>query len=216
MSDVRGNPEAVCAATRAIALRKNLLITSQPGLGTTMLARRLPGVMASLSDAAREQLTDRYRKLRFLGDEESFPAGPPPFRAPHHTVSEPALVGTRSRPGELGLAAFGILYLDEVAEFRFTALHSLARAISAMGPERPLIVASTLPCPCGMRGNPTRACTCSERSLKHYKEHEDKVTSLLNLEICTTMRPVSLAELRDAPPGTSSAHLRAGVLGMVP
>ena len=216
MSDVRGNAQAVIAATRAVSSRKNLLITARSGTGAMMLARRLPGLMAALSDKAREVLTDRYRKLRFLSDEEVFPAGPPPLRAPHYSISEAALVGTRSRPGELGLGAFGLLYLDEVAEFRFTALHSLARAISAMGPESPLIVAGTWPCPCGMRGNPTRACTCSEQSLKHYKEHEDKVASLLNLEIRTEMLSLSLAELRDAPPGTSSAELRAGVLGMVP
>jgi magnesium chelatase family protein len=147
-----------------------------------------------------------------------------PFRAPHHSVSEAGLVGGGDvpRPGEVSLAHHGVLFLDELAEFRRSALEALrqpledgtvciARARSrAWFPARPLVVGAVNPCPCGYLGHPRRRCACSEEARKRYRS---RLSGPLidRLDIHVSVPPVEVSALTRSGGGESSADVRARV-----
>jgi magnesium chelatase family protein len=147
-----------------------------------------------------------------------------PFRAPHHTVSEMALVGGGDppRPGEVSLAHQGVLFLDELAEFRRAAIESLRQPLEdgtasvarvrarATFPARPLLVAATNPCRCGYRGDGTSRCICTNESVRAYRARMSGPL-IDRIDVHVILPPVEVAALQHAAPGESTAEVRARV-----
>ena len=225
LEDVKGQPVARRALEVAAAGRHNLLFMGPPGAGKTMLARRLPTILPPLSeDEALETLAVASVAgdlLRSSFDPARFASRP--FRAPHHTVSEVALVGggDPARPGEVSLAHRGVLFLDELPEFRRGALEALrqpledgtvtiSRASSkATYPAVPLLVAAMNPCPCGYAPDRDR-CRCTTAQVAAYKSRlSGPLVDRLDLHV--PLPPVDVQNLRTKGKGESSATVRARV-----
>lgn len=181
-SDIKGQRLAKRALQIAAAGRHNILFIGSPGSGKTLLARRLPMLMPQLSFSQMLETTKIYSVSGNLGTQTLITERP--FRAPHHTISQAGLVGGGSfpQPGEITLAHHGILFLDELTEFRRTTLESLrqplesktvsiARAQQTVSfPANCQIVAALNPCPCGFYGDSHRACRCSDMQVSRYLE----------------------------------------------
>jgi magnesium chelatase family protein len=180
MADVRGQAGARRAVEVAAAGGHNLLMVGPPGSGKTMLARRMPGILPPPTLSELLEITRIHSVAGLLNG--SGRAHGRPFRAPHHSASQAALIGGRTlRPGEVTLAHRGVLLLDELAEFNRAALEALrvpledgevriSRALgSVLMPARCVVVAAMNPCPCGHRGDPRRECLCPPRRLEAYR-----------------------------------------------
>ncbi len=180
LSDVRGQTLAKRALEIAAAGGHNLLLLGPPGVGKSMLARRLVGLLPPLSPGEAVEVT-RVHSVCGKGWGGGLRTSRP-FRAPHHSASTVSLVGggPHARPGEASLAHGGVLFLDELAEFGRSALEALrqpledfrvtiARAREVLEyPARFLLVAATNPCPCGFRGHPQRECLCTPPAVQKY------------------------------------------------
>jgi len=181
MSDVKGQETVKRAMEIAAAGGHNMLMIGPPGSGKTMLARRFPTILPDMTREESLEVTKIYSVAGLLKSETPL-VTQRPFRSPHHTVSNIALVGGGRipKPGEVSLAHNGVLFLDEFAEFQTMALESLRQPIedqsvtisrvnaSVSYPASFMVLASMNPCPCGYYNDPTHECHCTQSAIDRY------------------------------------------------
>lgn len=220
MSDVRGQGMARRVLEIAAAGKHSLLMVGSPGTGKSMLAHRLPGLLPQLSQT---QALEVAAVAGLAGDSSRSFSLQPPFRAPHHTSSVPALVGggLHPRPGEISRAHHGVLFLDELPEFRRAVIESLrepletgrvaiARASRSMVfPAAFQLAAAMNPCPCGWLGHKVKQCACTPDKVERYCA---KITGpfLDRIDLHITLQAAG-ADWLDQPAGETSACIRCRV-----
>jgi magnesium chelatase family protein len=224
LADLRGQAFARRALEVAAAGGHNLLMTGPPGAGKTMLARRLPTILPPLTFDEALEATAIHSVAGLIPSGAGL-LSERPFRAPHHTVSDAALVGggAQPRPGEVSLAHHGVLFLDEMPEFQRRVLDAMRQPLeegritvsraarSVVFPARFMLVAAMNPCPCGYQGSTTRACRCTPAQVSTYRARlsgplRDRIDLIVEVE-AVPVAALSVADGRSEP----SAAVRARV-----
>jgi magnesium chelatase family protein len=222
--DVKGQENIKRALEIAAAGGHNVILIGPPGAGKTMLAKRLPTILPPLSLSEALETTKIHSVGGKLGKETSL-INVRPFRSPHHTISDVALVGGGGfpQPGEISLAHNGVLFLDELPEFKRTVLEvlrqpledrkvSISRAkFTVEYPASFMLVASMNPCPCGFYNHPEKDCVCSPGVVQKYLS---KISGPLldRIDLHVEVTPVSFNELSEKGNGESSTQIRKRVI----
>ncbi len=220
MLEIRGQATARRALEIAAAGGHSLLLQGPPGTGKTMIARRLPTILPPMTP---EEVIDTMRVFSACGLSDRVTSGERPWRAPHHTISQSALIGggATPRPGEVSLAHNGVLFLDELPEFSAAATSALgaslrdravtvARSTSTLTmPAAVHLIAASNPCPCGWRDSGVRECTCSPSAAARYRQRAE---SQMTFDMQVRVAPLSLADMRTGDPAESSASIRDRVI----
>lgn len=223
-SDVRGQESVKRALEVAAAGGHNLIMIGPPGSGKSMMAKRLPSILPPLSLSESLETTQIHSIAGKIGKGEGL-ISQRPFRSPHHTISEVALVGGGQSPlpGEISLAHNGVLFADELPEFNKHTLEVLRQPLedrqitisrakyTVTYPCSFMFVASMNPCPCGYYGDPTHTCVCTPGQIQRYM---NKISGPLldRIDIQCEIAPVPFKDLSKAAPGETSGQIRERVI----
>ena len=223
-ADVKGQENVKRALEVAAAGGHNIIMIGAPGSGKSMMAKRLPGILPPLSLSESLETTKIHSVAGRLGKDVSLiPVRP--FRSPHHTISQIAMVGggANPQPGEISLAHNGVLFLDELPEFNRNVLEVLRQPLedrhitisrarySLEYPAGFMLVASMNPCPCGYYNHPTKDCLCSPGQVQRYL---NKVSGPLldRIDIQIEIVPVPFEKISEQGKGESSSAIRERVI----
>ena len=222
-SEVKGQENVKRALEISAAGSHNCILTGSPGAGKTMLARRLPTILPDLTFNEALEIT-KIHSIAGILETETGLITTRPFRTPHHSISSASMIGGGKipKPGEITLAHYGVLYLDELTEFKKQTLESLREPLeyrqvtisrvsaSLTYPCNFMLIASMNPCPCGYYKSNIKKCTCTQKAIKKYRE---KISGPLldRIDIQVEVKPVKYQKLQSTQKIESSQEIKKRV-----